>query len=162
MKANWRSAWQQQTIVVWRDEVEVERIEAARIRRVVLVYQGGGDSPGDVIGALVRLEDDWVLLPAATGFGGRVNFERQAFWAERACVYWVAEARAALPLRLRRNRWLPRSAEPAFARVPAAELDALVERWPLEGPQTWEERKWRRIEENRPLARRAAEQQRRA
>jgi hypothetical protein len=160
MKANWRTAWQQQAIVVWRDEVEVDRIDTAQIRKVVLVYQGLGDSPGDVIGALVRLADDWVLLPAATGFGGRVHFERQAFWAERACVFWVAEARAALPARWRRNRWLPRSAEPTFARAPAAELDDLVERWPLEGPQTWEERKWQRIEDNRPLARAAALQRR--
>lgn len=161
MRTNWRTAWQQQAIVVWRDEVEVDRLEADRIQKVVLVYEGQGDSPGDVIGALLRLVDDWVLLPADTGIGGRIHFERQAFWAERACVYWVAEARASLPLKWRRHRWRPRSAEPAYARVPATEFDAVVARWPLEGPQTWEARKWQRIEENRPLSR-AAEQQRRA
>jgi hypothetical protein len=31
-------------------------------------------------------------------------------------------------------------------------LASLVERWPLQGPQTWEQRKWRRIARNRPFA----------
>ena len=57
-----------------------------------------------------------------------------------------------LSRRARRNRWLPRIGEPTFARVPAAGLDALVDRWQLEGPQTWEERKWRRIENGRPFS----------
>lgn len=161
MKANWRTAWQGPAIVVWRDEVEVDRLDSAQIRRVVFVHRGVGDSPGDVVGALVRSEADWVVLPASTGFGGRVHFERQAFWAERACVFWVPESRAPLPPRLRRNRWLPHSAEPVFARVPAAELDGLVDGWLLEGPQSWEERKWLRIERSRPLAN-LAEQRKRA
>jgi len=28
----------------------------------------------------------------------------------------------------------------------------VIERWPLQGPQTWEQRKWRRIERSRPFA----------
>jgi hypothetical protein len=27
-----------------------------------------------------------------------------------------------------------------------------VDGWALQGPQTWEQRKWRRIERNRPFA----------
>jgi hypothetical protein len=37
-------------------------------------------------------------------------------------------------------------------RVPRAELDAVIAGWPLEGPQTWDERKWARIEQLRPFA----------
>jgi len=41
---------------------------------------------------------------------------------------------------------------PVYTRVPRAELAALIERWPMQGPQTWEQRKWRRIERSRPFA----------
>ena len=87
-----------------------------------------------------------------TGFGGRVYFERQAFWAEQGSVHWVNESRAPLPLRLRRGRWLLGFAAPAFLRQPRAELAALIGGWPAQGPQTWEQRKWRRIERARPFA----------
>jgi hypothetical protein len=36
-------------------------------------------------------------------------------------------------------------------RMPAAELAPQIERWPLEGPQSWEQRKWARIEAGRSL-----------
>ena len=81
-----------------------------------------------------------------------MNFERQAFWAERGCVYWVGDGHAALPGRLRRGRWLLRHSGPEFMRLPRVELSPLMEKWPLEGPQTWEQRKWRRIENSRPFA----------
>jgi hypothetical protein len=152
MKLPWRTGWQGQDIVVYRDEVEVDRLCALDIRKVVFVHRDDGETPGDLVGTLVRLSDAWMLFPADTGFAGRVNFERQAFWSERACVFWVPEAQAPLPSRLRRGRWFLRSAEPAFARVAAADLDAIVDAWPMEGPQTWEQRKWRRIEARRPLA----------
>jgi hypothetical protein len=152
MKVSWRTAWQGQDIVVYRDEVEVDRLNATQIRRVVFIHRDGGQNPGDLACALVRLADDWMLFPTDTGFAGRVHFERQAFWTERGCVFWVAEEHAPLPLRLRRGRWFLRSAEPGFARVPGTELDALVDGWPLDGPQTWEQRKWRRIESRRPFA----------
>jgi hypothetical protein len=153
MKVSWRTAWQGQDIVVYRDDVECDRLAAAQIRRIVFVYSGAGDTPGDLHGSLVRLTDEWMLLPADTGFAGRVHFERLTFWGEHACQFWVSDARARLPWRLRRGPWwLHRSAEPAFARVPADALDALVDAWPLEGPLTWEQRKRRRIEAARPFA----------
>ena len=61
-------------------------------------------------------------------------------------------AHAALPVRLRRARWLLRHTGPEYARLPRVELSPLMEKWPLEGPQTWEQRKWRRIENARPFA----------
>ena len=149
MKSSWRTAWQGQDIVVLRNEVEVDRVHAQAIERVVLVHRGSGDSPGDLVQAVVEVGDSVLLFPADTGFAGRVNFERQAFWAERACVFWVNESRAPLPLTLRRGRWLLGLTSPVFTRVPRAELAALIERWPLQGPQTWEQRKWRRIERSR-------------
>jgi hypothetical protein len=149
MKSSWRTAWQGQDIVVFRNEVEVDRVHAQAIERVVLVHRGSGDSPGDLVQAVVEVGDSVLIFPADTGFAGRVNFERQAFWAERGCVFWVNESRAPLPLRLRRGRWLLGLTSPVFTRVPRAELAALIERWPLQGPQTWEQRKWRRIERSR-------------
>ncbi|HEY0855520.1 MAG TPA: hypothetical protein VGE16_00590 [Albitalea sp.] len=152
MSNTWRTAWQGQDIVVFRNEAEVDRFNAAQVQRVVFVYEGSGESPGDLLYAVVELADDCLILPVETGFAGRVNFERVDYWSERGCVYWVHQSRAPLPLRLRRGRWWLRlSAGPAFARLPRAELSTLIERWPLEGPQTWEQRKWRRIERSRPF-----------
>jgi hypothetical protein len=152
MKASWRTVWQGQDIVVFRNDAEVDRLHAPDIERVVLVHRGSGDTPGDLVQVVVEVGDSCLIFPADTGFAGRVNFERQAFWVERACVYWVNEARAPLPLRLRRGRWFLGLAHSVFTRVPRTELAALIERWPLQGPQTWEQRKWRRIERARPFA----------
>ena len=162
MKFLWRTAWQGQDIVVYKDDEEVDRLNADQIQRVIFILRNEGNSPGDLVQAAVELVDDYLLFPADTGFAGRINFERQAYWAARACVYWVNEARATLPMRLRRGRWLLGFAPPSFARVPRAELAALVERWPAEGPQTWEQRKWQRIERNRPFAPAADESRLRA
>ncbi|MFT3666372.1 hypothetical protein [Piscinibacter sp.] len=152
MRNSWHTAWQGQEIVVYRDDAPVDRVNAQSIERVVFVHQGAGDSPGDLLYAIVETADEVLVLPDYTGFAGRVNFERHAFWAERACVYWVAQRHASLPARLRRGRWLLRGTAPAYARVPRAELAGLLEGWPLDGPQTWEQRKWRRIETSRPFS----------
>lgn len=150
MKPSWRTAWQGQDIVVYRDDAEIDRLPAAQIERVVFVHRGAGDSPGDLEFAIVETADQTLVFPDHTGFAGRVNFERQAWWAERGCVYWVAEAQAPLPLRLKRGRWLF-GGGPSFTRLPRAELSPWVERWAVTGPQTWEQRKWRRIEDSRPF-----------
>ncbi len=153
MKTNWRTLWQHQEIVVYRDEIEVDRIAAEHIDRVFLVYGGAGDWPGDIGMSIVELAGDagFALFEACTGFAGRVNFERQAFWQARACVYWVPAASVALPWRLRLGGWRHDVSTRAYRRVERAELEACVERWALEGPQTWEDRKKRRIENARPF-----------
>jgi hypothetical protein len=152
MKSSWRTAWQAQDILIFRNEVEVDRVHAPDISRVVLLHKGSGDSPNDLVQAVVEVGDSCLIFPADTGFAGRVNFERQQFWADKACVFWVNESRAPLPLRLRRGRWFLGLSAPVFTRVPRADLAALLERWPVQGPQTWEQRKWRRIERSRPFA----------
>ncbi|RQP24839.1 hypothetical protein [Piscinibacter terrae] len=153
----WRTAWHGQEIVVYRDEAEVDRIHASQIEKVIFVYEGGGESPGDLRHAIVETADDCIIFPADTGFAGRVNFERVDYWAGRGCVFWVHHSQAPLPMRMRRGRWwLRMSAGPAYARVPRSELASLIDHWPVEGPQTWDQRKWRRIERNRPFGKREA------
>lgn len=152
MKASWRTAWQGQDIVVYRNDAEIDRLHAPDIERVVLVHRGSGDSPGDLVQVVVEMSDAVLLFPADTGFAGRVNFERSSFWADKSCVFWVNESRAPLPLRLRRARWLLGLSQAVFTRVPRGELAGLLDKWPLEGPQTWEQRKWRRIAKSRPFA----------
>ena len=162
MKSSWRTAWQGQDIVVYRNDSEVDRLHAPAIDRVVLVHRGTGESPGDLVQAIVEVGDECLLFPTDTGFAGRVNFERQPFWAEKACVYWINESRAPLPLKWRRSRWFLGLTRPVFARVPRSELAALIERWPVQGPQTWEQRKWRRIADSRPFASESGENRLRA
>jgi hypothetical protein len=154
MKTNWRTLWQQQSIVVYRDEIEFDRLAADRIGRVFLAYRGAGDSPGDIDMSIVEFDDDaegFALFEARTGFAGRVNFERQAFWQARACVYWVPAASVSLPWRLRLGGWRGEASGRAYRRVARAELEACLGAWVLEGPQTWEDRKQSRLERNRPF-----------
>ncbi len=156
MNPSWRTAWQGQDIVVFRDDVEVDRVPAGEIQRIVFVYVGSGESPGDLLHAIVQTGHDAVLFRADTGFAGRVNFERVDYWAARGCVYWVHQAQAPLPPALRRARWWLRlSSQPAYRRLPWSEVATSIEQWPVEGPQTWEQRKWRRIERSRPFSGRA-------
>ncbi len=152
MGTRWHTAWQGQEIIVYREDEVVDRLNAHDIERVLFVHEGVGDSPGDLLYAIVETADDVVVLPDYTGFAGRVNFERQAFWAERGCVFWVSDRHAVLPARLCRSRWLARRTAPVYARMARAELAELVKAWPLDGPQTWEQRKWRRIENSRPFS----------
>jgi len=152
MSTPWHTAWQASDIVVFRNDAEVDRIPASQIERVIFVHRGAGDTPGDLVYALLETPDEHFLLPANTGFAGRVNFERLGFWSERQCVYWVPEQKASLPSRLKRGLWLLRPGTPAYARLPRAELASRIEAWPLVGPLTGEQRKWMRIALSRPFA----------
>jgi hypothetical protein len=154
MKTSWRTLWQQQAIVVYRDEVEVDRIAADQIARIFLLYRDAGDSPGDIDTSVVEFKDEaegFALFEARTGFAGRVNFERREFWQARACVYWVPAAGASLPWRLRLAGWRGDGAGRAYRRVARAEFESCLERWLLQPPQTWEERKQSRLERSRPF-----------
>ncbi|MEO8311832.1 MAG: hypothetical protein ABI520_11710 [Caldimonas sp.] len=155
MKTSWRTLWQQNDIVVYRNEVEVDRLPGERIERVYLVYGGRGDTPNDIAQTVVEFSGDegYALFEPNTGFAGRVNFERQSFWQDRGCVYWVSTAAALLPWRLRFGAWRGETHHRAFRRLAREELTGFVERWQLEGPQTWEERKRRRIERSLPFGR---------
>lgn len=152
MKALWHTLWQGHDIAVCRDGKEVDRFDALQVERVLLLHRGIGDSPGDVLQVVIELAEECLVFSADTGIAGRINFERQAFWAERGCVHWVSHARAPLPLRLRTGSGLFRLSPPPFVRVARAELAALIARWPIQGAQTWDERKRLRIERAQPLS----------
>ena len=154
MKTTWRTHWRANEIVVCRDGNEVDRLPGERIARVLLVYRGQGEMPGDIVQSIVELagEDDFALLEPLTGFADRVNFERQSFWRERQCVYWVPAASAVLPWRLRLGIWRADAGERAFRRVRRDELAAAIATWPIAGPQTWEDRKRLRIARSLPFS----------
>lgn len=151
MKDLWQTRWEGHEIAVYRGRVEVDRFYAHAIERVLLLYRGSGDFPGDVVQAVVQLPEECLVFGAETGFAGRVNFERQAFWAERACVHWVSQSRAPLPMRLRASVGFITLHPPVYVRVPKAELAALIERWPVQRAQTWDQRKRMRIERAMPF-----------
>jgi hypothetical protein len=142
--------WEGQHLLVLRNDEVADRIAAADIRRVILVCEHG-DTPSDLSFAVFDLGDDHVILPAESGIAGRIHFERQPFWTERACIYWVDAAQAPLPRALRPGLWLLRRHRPGYLRLPSTEIAPLLEQWPLEGPQTWEQRKWAHIAASRSL-----------
>jgi hypothetical protein len=143
--------WEGADLLVLRNEHEIDRIASREIHRVILVCRHGGDSPSDLRFAIVETLGGHVVLPAASGIAGRVHFERQGFWMQRPCVYWVDESRAPLPRRLVPGVWLLRRQQPGYLRLPHSELAAVIEQWPLEGPQSWEQRKWAQIVRHRLL-----------
>jgi hypothetical protein len=142
--------WEGNDLLVLRNDEVVDRLAADEIRRVILVCEHG-DTPRDLSFAVIEVGADHVILPADSGIAGRVHFERQGFWAQHPCIYWTSAAHAPLPHALRPGLWLLRRHRPGYIRLPSAELAALIEQWPLEGPQTWEQRKWARIAANRSL-----------
>ncbi|HXD06786.1 MAG TPA: hypothetical protein VN680_12085 [Burkholderiaceae bacterium] len=148
----WHTAWQGHDIVVFRNGLEVDRIHASDIRRVIFVQSGEFLTAGDLECAVVELDDQFVVFPADTGFAGRVHFERQSFWDSRACIYWVSGCSGSLPSDCMRRRgftFLRRV--PRYARIERTRLAPVVESWCLEGPQTWDERRWSRIKSQRPF-----------
>ena len=60
-------------------------------------------------------------------------------------------AKAALPRKLCTGLWILRQHKPAFVRLPREELRPVIAQWPLEGPQSWDERKVARIARAPPL-----------
>ncbi|MES3012123.1 MAG: hypothetical protein V4750_00130 [Pseudomonadota bacterium] len=154
LRPRWNTAWHGLDIAVLRNDVEIDRLHAPDVRRIVFAQPSHSTNAGALRFALVELDEEFMLLPAETGFAGRVHFERQAFWAAKTCIYWVDAAQARLPARClgRRGLSLVRRS-PCFGRLPRAELAPIVERWPLEGPHSWDERRWQHIERSRPFAR---------
>jgi hypothetical protein len=145
--------WEGTELLVLRGNEAIERIAADDIERVILVCNGG-DTPSALDFALFDLGAEHLLLPASSGIAGRVYFERQAWWTQRAGIYWVTGRHAPLPQHLRAGASmisLLRRHRPALLRLPAGELAGLVAQWPLQGPQTWEQRKWAHISAGRHL-----------
>ena len=154
MKTTWRTRWQQNDIVVYRDEVEVDRLPAERIARVYLVYRGRGDTPNDIAQTVVELAGD-------EGFA-RVRARDRL---RRPRQFRAAAVLAGAPLHLLgggADRVAALAASPAapgaakrtsapFAASAATSSPAASSGWQREGPQTWEDRKRRRIERSRPF-----------
>lgn len=152
MKPRLQTVWQGMELVVKRNDQEVDRLQAGDIERVIIVYRDRGSTPGDLAYVVVQTPENDLLFPPESGIAGRVHFERLPFWNQRRCVYWAPLALAPLPHRLCTGLWVLRRHKPGFVRLPRAELRERIERWPLEGPQTWDERKWERIARLRPFA----------
>ena len=156
MKAIWRTAWQGQDIVVYRThgktEEEVGRLHAPHIQRVIFVFRSSGERLSDIRFALVELPEEVVLMPMETGFSGRVHFERQAFWGERANIYWASYNDAPQAVRRATGGWWSRFWGLTYGPIPREGLAAAIDAWTMEGPQTWEQRKWAHIAKNQPFA----------
>ncbi len=142
--------WEGAQLLVCRNGAVIDRVGADEICRVILACRGG-DTPSHLDFALIDTGAEHVLLPAASGIAAPVYFERQAWWTERACIWWLTTRHAPLPRRLYGGVWLLRRHQPAFMRLAADELGPLVAQWPLEGPQTWEQRRWARGASNHDL-----------
>jgi hypothetical protein len=151
MKPQLHTRWQAMELIVARDGREIDRVGACDIQRVIMVYRDRGDTPGDLAYAVLQTREHDLLFPPESGIAGRVHFERQVFWSERRCVHWVPLAKAALPRKLCPGLWILRQHKPAFVRLPRQELQPLIASWPLEGPQSWDERKVARIARARPF-----------
>ena len=154
MKTTWRTLWVQNDIVVYRDEVEVDRLPGERIARVFLVYRGQGDTPGDIAQSVVELAGDegYALFEPEH----RLRRPRQlrapvvlarapvrvlgACGGRQCCRGGCASRRGAATRGAR-----------AFRRIAREEIAGCVQRWPADAPQTWEDRKRRRIERSRPF-----------
>ncbi|WP_353093879.1 hypothetical protein [Methylibium sp.] len=153
LSPRWSTAWSGADIVVRRNSSEVDRLHTPDIRRIVFVQAADAQGAADPSFALVELDAEFVVFPTETGFAGRVHFERQAFWAAKACTYWTNTVTARLPAHcLRRRGFLLAQRGPRFGRVPRADLDALVDQWLIEGPCSWDERRWQRFERSVPFA----------
>ena len=151
MKPQLHTRWQAMELIVARDGHEIDRVGACDIERVIMVYRDRGDTPGDLAFAVLQTREHDLLLPAESGIAGRVHFERQLFWSERRCVYWAPLAKAALP-RQAVHRSLDPAPVQAGVRALATRRVAAADRaWPLEGPQSWDERKVARIARARPF-----------
>lgn len=151
MKPQLHTRWQSMELIVARDGREIDRVGARDIERVIIVYSRRGDTPGDLAYAVLQTREHDLLFPPDSGIAGRVHFERQLFWNERRCVYWAPLAKAQLPRNLCSGLWFLRQHKPAFVRLPRDELRDVIARWPLEGPQSWDERKNARIARARPF-----------
>jgi hypothetical protein len=148
-ETNLRSSWQGDEIVITRGDELIDHLGADEIERVTLVHAATGDSPGEVRAAVFELPDRVVLLGAESGIAGRVLFERQAYWSQRNCIFWVSERCVAWPEIHGESRWLFARSVPQHRQLTAAAARALFERADATGPHTWDQRKQVRIERRR-------------
>jgi len=146
------TCWRGDEIVVTQGIEPIDRLRASRIDRVTLLHAGEGESPGEVRAALVHSAGRAVLLGAESGIAGRVLFERQTYWAQRRCIYWVAERSVDWASVFGAARWpFVRLHLPQHCTLTSTAAATLLDRAVPSGPHTWEQRKQRRIERRRPF-----------
>ena len=147
-----KTCWRADEIVVTQGGQLIDRLRARRIDRVTLVHSGEGESPGEVRAALFQTAGRAVLLGAESGIAGRVLFERQAYWSQRRCIYWVAEHSVAWPSVFGASRWpFARPCLPQHCTLTPTAVATLLDRTVPSGPHTWEQRKQHRIQRRRPF-----------
>ncbi len=146
-----RTCWQAENITVTRGDESIDRLPADEIERVTLVHIGAGESPIEVHSAIFELPGRVVVLGAQCGIAGRVLFERQAYWSQRNCIYWVNHRRVSWPAVEGESRWLFARQVPPYQQLTPAQADALFQRSDVTGPQTWDQRKQYRFERQRPF-----------
>ena len=117
-----RTAWQADDITVHRGDELIDRLRADEIQRVALIHAGAGESPAEVLAALFEMPDRAVLLGAVSGIAGRVLFERQAYWAQRDCIFWVSERQLAWSQIEGGSRWPFARHVPRHRELTVAEL----------------------------------------
>ncbi len=150
-EAGLRSSWQAEEIVVSRGDEVIDHLRADEIDRVTLVHADEGDSPGEVCAAIFEFSDRVVLLGAASGIGGRVLFERQAYWSRRNCIYWVGQRYVTWPEIAGESRWRFARQLPQYLQLTPTAASLLFERSQASGPHTWDQRKQFRVERRRPF-----------
>jgi hypothetical protein len=144
-----KTRWQANEIVVTQGSALIDRLRASEIERVTLVHAGEGESPGEVRAAIFELGGRTVVLGAESGIAGRVLFERQAYWSQRSCIYWVNQRQVSWPLMAGASRWPLRRRVPQHQSNTPDSAASLFDRSDVTGPHTWDQRKWHRIERRR-------------
>jgi hypothetical protein len=152
-----RSNWQGDEIVVTRGDELIDHLRADDIGSVTLVHADEGDSPGQVRAAIFELPDRVVWLGAASGIAGRVLFERQAYWSQRNCIYWVSERSVSWSEIQSESRWPFSRQLPQHRQLTPAAARSLLDPSDVTGPHTWDQRKQHRIERRRPFPGRAVD-----
>jgi len=147
-----KTCWRGDEILVTQGVQLIDRLRARRIDRVTLVHAGEGESPSEVRVALFHTAGRVVLLGTQSGIAGRVLFERQAYWTQRRCIYWVAERSVDWPSIFGAACWpFARPHLPQHCTLTSTAVATLLDRAVPSGPHTWDQRKQHRIERRRPF-----------
>ena len=150
MKTTWRTLWQHTTSSSTATRSRSTDCRRAASRRVYFVYRGLGDTPERHRPERRRARRRRRLR--ALRAEHRLRRPRQlrapgVLAASAAASTGSSAPLAPLPWRLRFAAWRGEARGARLSpRSARDELAGCVARWPLEGPQTWEDRKRRRIE----------------
>jgi hypothetical protein len=146
-----RTSWQGDDIAVTRGDEMIDCLRAEDIERVTLVHIGAGESPIEVHSAIFELPGRVVVLGAQCGIAGRLLFERQAYWAQRHCIYWLSHRHVSWPAFDGAPRWAFARQAPPYQQLTPEQASAVYRRSDVTGPHTWDQRKQYRFRRERPF-----------